>query len=592
MNGIALLFMLGTTRFRINKVLDSLLVLFALVAVVTIVLEYGFYLSPERAVLIYQIDVIILWYFVLQALIRLFINRGHWSYLKSHWFDYMLVLIILFETVLFIKNPTFRFWEFFSGGEKIVQLTKIYIIAFQISLILSLLPQAVRLNNKIAALKFRPAQVLMISFLIIILTGTGLLLLPKSVNQGNGLSFVDALFTATSATCVTGLIVVDTGHYFSRMGQLIILILIQIGALGLMTYASFFALILRRNMSLREKSMMRDMLNFENMGVISKLMTYTIAVTFIFEIFGATLIFMGDHTFSSVGERIYSSVFHSISAFCNAGFSLYSDSFMRFQNNYLVVLTIATLIIIGGLGFPVLMNLSRLSTKFLGRQVRWLNVQSRLVLGISGFLLAFGTLFFLISEHNNILSGFEPFPRLLNAFFQSVTTRTAGFNTLDIGLLSTPTIIIFLILMFIGASPGSTGGGVKTTTLGVLFSGVLSVVRRQNRIELFNRNVTFTVFNRAIVIFFFSVSFILLIVTLLTFSENLPFIDLIFETVSAFGTVGLSRGITALLSTTGKLLIISTMYFGRIGALTISLAVATPREKSHYDYPSENVMVG
>jgi len=469
---------------------------------------------------VHRLDVIIIWYFVIQALVKILFATNRLTYLKGHWFDYLLVLLVIAETALFIRVTGLKLFGSFLGEKEIIQITKIYIV-------------------------------------------------------------------------VTGLIVVDTGHHFSLMGQLIILMLIQIGGLGLMTYASFFALILRRNISLREKSMLRDMLNYENLGLISKVLASTVLFTFVLEILGALLLFWGmSGEPVSLGRHIYTSIFHSISAFCNAGFSLYSDSFMQYKSNYLVMLTISGLIIVGGLGFPVLVNLMSLRLSSAPGSGRWLKVQSRLVLRITGILLLVGFLFFLFAENNNTLLGLSWSEKLLNAFFQSVTTRTAGFNTVDIGLISIPTVLLFLVLMFIGASPGSTGGGIKTTTIGVLFAGVGSIIRGRKRIEIYKKNIPFAVLNRALVIILYSLSFVFLTTLVLSLTENLPFIDILFETFSAFGTVGLSRGITPLLSDAGKMMIILTMFFGRLGALTISLAITAPKEVYHYEYPPENVMVG
>jgi trk system potassium uptake protein len=240
----------------------------------------------------------------------------------------------------------------------------------------------------------------------------------------------------------------------------------------------------------------------------------------------------------------------------------------------------------------VLLNLLGMRLSSTTGRGKWLTVQSRLVIRISVTLIVVGTVLYLFAENSSTLAGLSLPQKVLNAFFQSVTTRTAGFNTLNIGLITTPTVLFFLLLMFIGASPGSTGGGIKTTTGGILFAGVWSVIRGRNRIELFRKNIPYTVLNRALVIVLFSAAFIFVAVSTLSFKENLPFLDLIFEEFSAFGTVGLSRGITPLLSDIGKLVIITSMFFGRLGALTISLAITAPKETYHYDYPSENVMVG
>ena len=574
------------------SVLNQILILLSLVAVASLIAEYGFYISPGLKHLIHRIDVFIVWFFVLQAAVKLVAAEERWNYFKSRWFDYLLVGVILIGTVVILSKVGFQAFGKFLYGRRIVEITKLYIIGAQISIVLSLFAQGIRLNQRIAMFPFHPAQILMASFLIIILVGSLLLMLPKAVQPGKHLSYLDALFTATSATCVTGLIVVDTGQHFSRLGQLIILTLIQIGGLGLMTYATFFAFVLRRNISLREKSLMADILNYESMGLIVKLLYTTIIFTFLVEFIGAVIFFFGFGSLHpALGERIFSAIFHSVSAFCNAGFSLYSTSFMQFNQSFLVVLTLAILIISGGIGFPVILNITGYRAP-LGGKIRRVQVQTRLVLLITAGLLVAGTAFFLLAENNGTLAGQPWHVKLLNAFFQSVTTRTAGFNTVDISQIAVPTALFFLLLMFIGASPGSTGGGIKTTTIGILFAGVWNVIRGRNRIELFKKRIPNTVLNRALVILLFSTSFVFVGILILSFTESKPLLDIIFEEFSAFGTVGLSRGITPDLSTWGKMVIIATMYFGRLGALTISLAITTPREIYHYDYPSESVMVG
>lgn len=581
------------TLAPLGKLLDRLYILISLLAIISLVAEYGFYLSSSYRSFLHRIDIIIIWYFVFHALVKLILSPNRWAYFKSHWFDYVLTLFIVSETALFLRTTGLDILSKFLTGQELIQITKFYIIAFQISLILSVISHGIQFNQKIATLKFHPAKILMLSFLAIILIGTALLMMPRSVQPGKALSLIDALFTATSATCVTGLIVVDTGQHFSQVGQIIILALFQIGGLGIMTYASFFAFIFRRNISLREKSLMRDILNYENLGLISKLIAYTVLFTVAIEALGALFFYNGlAHLNIPTGEKIYSAVFHAVSSFCNAGFSIYSDSFTQFQNNYLILLTSAVLIILGGLGFPVLLNMLGMRLGTFGRGKGWLSVQSRLVLALSGILWVAGMLFFLLVENHATLAGLSWPEKLLNSFYQSVTARTAGFNTVDIGLISLPMAVFFLLLMFIGASPGSTGGGIKTTTLGILFAGVWSTIRGRNRIELFKRNIPYPILNRSLVIVIFSALFIFTAIVILSFTEELPFPDLIFEVFSAFGTVGLSRGITSLLSETGKVIIILTMYFGRLGALTISLALISPKEKYHYDYPSENVMIG
>ena len=577
----------------IVRILNGCLLLISLLALISLIAEYGFYLSPQQKAYLHILDILIVWFFVFQALFKFAAAINPWEYIKVRWFDLLLVLFILLQSVLLIGHMGLNFFQEVIQKGEVASITKLYIVAVQVALVFTVILQAVRFNQRISMWRLHPAQILLGSFLIIILLGTGLLLLPRAVQPGYQLSFLDALFTATSATCVTGLIVVDTGSYFSRMGQLIILTLIQIGGLGLMTFSSFFALILRRSISLREKSMLREILNYENMGLIGKLLLYTIVFTFSFELVGAVVLFFGmADVHPDLGMRIYSAVFHSISAFCNAGFSLYSTSLMAFHQNYLVLGTVMVLIVLGGLGFPVLLNLSGMNLRPSTGRKRILSVQSRIVLFVSGGLILLGMGAFLVFESSNTLQGMTWSQRFLHGLFQSITARTAGFNTLEISRLAVPTVLVFLVLMFIGASPGSTGGGIKTTTVSILTAGVFAVIRGKNRLHLFKKNIPFTVLNRALVVFLFSLLFIFVSVVILTVVEQKDFVDLLFEVFSAFGTVGLSRGITPELTAPGKFVIILLMFFGRLGALTISLAITAPREVVHYDYPRENVMVG
>ena len=575
------------------RILNFLFIIIALLAMASFVLEFGFFLPEDKIGILNLLNFIIILYFVIFSLTKLALVNNRYEYLKTRWFNYLLVFVLIIEAIIFLLALDTRVFSHFITGRGLLHISKLYIVVFQITLFMSILTHSLNINRKVASQRFHPARVLLGSFFIIIIVGALFLYLPRAAKPGIQISFLDALFTSTSATCVTGLSSVDIGTSFNLFGQIIILLLIQIGGLGLMTYASFFALILGQNISLREKVLMRDVLDTQSMDIIGRLLISTVLFTLVMETFGALLIFIGlAGSGLSFGERIYSGIFHSVAAFCNAGFSIYSDNLMGFQQNYLVVGTIGWLIIFGGLGFPVILNI--LSLRLFSRQsaVKMLSVQTRLVLGISLSLILGGMLFILIVENHNTLLGLTWPEKILNAFFQSVTPRTAGFNTVDISQLTIPTAYFTILLMFIGASPGSTGGGIKTTTLAVLFAGIWSVMRGRNRMELFKKDIPFTVLNRAIVILIFSFLFIFLCVQLLTFFEDSSFLDLLFEAISAFGTVGLSRGVTPLLSAGGKIVIILLMFFGRLGALTISLAITRPKETYHYTYPSENVMVG
>ncbi len=589
----------NTLKIRFYEVSDKVihavnisLFFVSIAALVSLALEYGFYISPQMEQIIERVNIVIVLYYVLQYFVKLLFTLEKLEYIRTHWFESALVVLIITEASLVLHELGLSQFQNYLVDLNVKALTRLTIVGAQVVIILTIISGAVRLNRRIAYLRFHPAQTLMLSFFIVIVLGTLLLKLPRSVAPGHQLSWLDSLFTATSATCVTGLIVVDTGTHFSMLGQLIILTLIQIGGLGIMTISSFFALFLGRGMAIRERIMLQEMLNVERLDAITRLVKGVILITFLMEALGVVLLFFSwDLPQWSIGQRLYHSVFHSVSAFCNAGFSLNSDSLMSFNQNYPVMLTIAMLIIVGGLGFVVMIDLTRgrifeYSPK---KRVHRYSVHTRLVLIITSVLLIAGTVLFLLIEP---FEGSWTF-KALNAFFCSVTARTAGFNTVDIGHLTTSSALLLMLLMFIGASPGSTGGGIKTTTLGILIASFISIIRGKTRIELFRRSISFTILNRALVVFAFAISFIMLSSFLLSLTEQADFLNLLFEEISAFGTVGLSRGITAGLSSWGKLIIIVSMFVGRVGVLTLAFAITTPREHLRVEYPEEkNVMVG
>ncbi len=591
---------LKTIRIWFYEISDSVirivnisLFFVSIVALVSLIMEYGFFISSQTAQIIERINVLIVLYYVLQYFIKLIFTINRWDYIKTHWFESLLVLLILSETTIILHKLGVAEFHRYLIDLNVNALTRLTIVGAQVVIILTIITGAVRFNRRIAYLKFHPAQTFMLSFFIAIILGTLLLKLPRAVVPGHTLSWLDSLFTATSATCVTGLVVVDTGSHFSLLGQLVILFLIQMGGLGIMTVSSFFALFFGRGMAIKERIMLQEMLNIDRLDAITRLLKGVILITVFMELLGAVLLFFSWHLPQwNLGHRFYHSIFHSVSAFCNAGFSLNNDSLMRFNTNYAVILTIALLIVIGGLGFVVMIDLTR------GRifeypnrkRIKKFSVHTRLVLIVTGILIISGTILLLL---------IEPFEgnwlfKTVNAFFCSVTARTAGFNTVDISNLTTSSALLLMLLMFIGASPGSTGGGIKTTTLGILIASFISIIRGKNRIELFKKSISFTILNRALVVFAFAISFVMLGAFLLSLTEpSINFLNLLFEEISAFGTVGLSRGITADLSSWGKVIIIVSMFVGRVGVLTLAFAITTPREHLRVEYPEErNVMVG
>jgi trk system potassium uptake protein TrkH len=447
-----------------------------------------------------------------------------------------------------------------------------------------------------------PSFIVVSSFALLILSGTFLLeALPT--RSGSHLSFIDSLFMVTSAVCVTGLSVIDIGSQFTLWQQLALLSLIQLGGLGIMTFSTAFILALGRSISFRSRFILQDVFAHSPQADIHVLLKRVFLFTLSFESAGAILLFLRFRKDFEPAMAAYHSVFNAVSAFCNAGFSLFSDSMMRYCDDALVSLTIACLIIAGGIGFVVLHELVRTCESRTARRHYWgqLSLHTKLVITMTGFLLVTGTLFFLGSEWSNTLTD-KPFAvKLLASFFQSVTPRTAGFNTLDYGLMNNLTLLGTIMLMFIGASPGSTGGGIKTTSLGVLIALSRARMSGMEQPCAFKRTVSSQSVSRAFSIFVASIAIIMAgtagcIVAELGDSASAEsrgkFLELLFETVSAFGTVGLSMGITPSLSSWSKLILVLVMFTGRLGPLVIAMAIQPRDIKGKFTYAEENLMIG
>lgn len=434
-----------------------------------------------------------------------------------------------------------------------------------------------------------------------ILLGTLLLSLPVA-HAAEPVSVLDAFFTATSATCVTGLTVVDTGTRFSPFGQAVVLGLIQIGGLGLMTFAVFVGIALGGRVAFSERMVIQESMHHTPSAGVRRLVRYVLAFTLVSEAVGALWLWLRLRQDLPPGAAAWSAVFHSVSAFCNAGFGLFPDSLVRYRGDLTVNLAITGLIILGGLGFLASMELrDQLLARLRRLRPPQATLHTRLVLLVTAVLLAGGALAYLVLEWDNVLHDLPPGERLLAAWFLSVTSRTAGFNTVDYGQLSSATLFLTIFLMFVGGSPGSTGGGIKTTTFGLLVALVVARWRGRGRASVFHRTIPHAVMDRALLLAMLAWALVSLAIGLLVMAESagVPhqreeprFVALMFEAVSAFGTVGLSTGITAGLGATSKLVLIALMFMGRVGPLTLILAMSPRQQRGRFRYAEENVMVG
>jgi len=592
-------------------------------AVGSLAIEYGFQVSAETKLVLHVVEAAALAGLLLEPMLGLLLSRERAEVLRSRWFHFALAGAYATTVGLLYagKVPDADVWVRRAA---------------QVAIVLSLVVRLVELNQFLATLRVRPALLFVGSFLALIAVGTGLLLLPVATAPGEPpTSFTDALFTATSGVCVTGLVVVDTGTHWAPLGRYVILALVQLGGLGLMTFGSVFALLLWRGMRVRESVMMQEMLTHDLLSEVGRIIVFILITTVCVEAAGAVLLAgLWDHTAQGVAvalsDRIQYSIFHSISAFCNAGFSLYADNLMSYRSAWQVNLVFPLLIISGGIGFMVLYNGARLvryGLRSRGQALlakRRLTLHSKFALVTTAALLVGGTaLIFLFETFPGRADAWRPTAygvaadsavalppeppadppmgrtwteRLSGAWFLSTTARTAGFNTTDMTRLAPPTKFLTTVLMFVGASPGSTGGGIKTVTVAVIVCGIWSALRGRPEPQAFRRRLARDIVERALTVMAVGVVWVATVSMILSawgFAEGArcPFLDVLFETTSAFGTVGLSTGATPLLNTFGRILIVVTMFVGRVGPLTLFVAMHGRAQRVHYTYATENVAI-
>ncbi|HET8839450.1 MAG TPA: potassium transporter TrkG [Flavobacteriaceae bacterium] len=457
------------------------------------------------------------------------------------------------------------------------------------------------LVRKIYSAYFNPALLFVSSFALVALTGTFLLMLPSATTEG--IDFIDALFTATSAVAVTGLIVMDTATAFTTFGQSIILVLIQIGGLGMLTFTSFFSYFFKTGSTFSESLYMKDILGNEKISNVMALSMQIVLFSLVVETIGALLIYFSLNA-GVFDDRIFASIFHSISGFCNAGFSLASKNMMDsgLQFNYSMQWILMALIIFGGLGYNIASNFILYSKNFIINlfnrndkifMSRVITLNTKIVVYTTLILIVLGTVFFFITEPNTVLSIHDSaFGKFTTALFSSVTARTAGFNTVDYSMVTVPGILIMILLMWIGASPGSTGGGIKTTTFALAVMNIFSLAKGKENIEIGTRRVPKFAVQKSFSIMVISlISIGVSIVLMLVFDPNLTLLQVAFETFSAYSTVGLSMGITPDLSSSSKYVLIFLMFFGRIGIMNLLIGILEKRKTSQYTYPKENIII-
>lgn len=584
---------------RIKNLLEPLIRYLSFIAFGLFVYHLGYAPGAESLKTTSQLFTLVLFLLgILMGLKILMFNEP----LKNRRAIFELTIAVFLVIMAFVR------WKIFGGdlsgdAQNITQ--RFFILNFLV--IVLFVMELGKVSLMVNKLKLSPSLVFILSFIVLIFIGAALLSLPRSTTIP--ISFIDALFTSTSAVCVTGLIVVDTSSVYTVFGQTIIMTLFQIGGLGMMTFTSFFGFFFKGSLSIENSLYLKDYINENNVGAIGSTLVKIVIFTLGVELIGLVLVYQltDPDLFPNNSSRFFFALFHSISAFCNAGFStlyngLYEPGFRELYNMHLVI---AVSIILGGIGFPVFINyydyLKRAITGS-ARQMagiekyrhtpRVSNINTRLVVYTTGLLLVVGFLSYWFFEQENSLKGLSTYGKIVTSIFGSVTPRTAGFNTVDMTTLAVPTVLFYLILMWIGASPGSTGGGLKTTTFAVAILNTWSVATGRRRVEVFGREISGETLRKSFAVI--ALSFLVIgtgVFLVMIFNPDLDILDVAFEVFSAFSTVGLSLGITAKLSAGSKIVIMVVMFLGRVGTLTILVAISRKIGEQRYKYPEESVIV-
>jgi potassium uptake TrkH family protein len=579
------------------KYLHLASIVVSLVAITAIIYQHGFPKTPYSFRLTESIIEISLVFYVVKFLIRIFYDFHPVDFIKENRFEAILLSLVAIDQIIKMFTGTHMVQQFMLGIG-FPGIHTYYNLFIQFYFFLIIVVELGKAGRFIENIHVGPSGLLALSFIFIILAGTGLLLLPEMTVSG--ISPINALFTSTSACCVTGLVVVDTSLCFTLKGKTIIMLLIQIGGLNIISFATLFATFYRNSTGIKMQSLIKDLVSTDKISNTRELLRKIFIYSIFIEMAGASLLFMtwpNELLFSGIEEKLYFSLFHSVSAFNNAGFALFTDNLydIAVKHAYNLQLVIAALIFLGGIGFIVLEDVFGIRNIRERRRIKWKRLQthSRIALYTSGILILVGAVAFFLVEYTTSLTGYGIYGSIVSSVFQSVTCRTAGFNTVDFTHLGLPILIFMMFLMFIGASPGSTGGGIKTTTFSVILRSAISTIKGRKNVEIVKHTISNDTISRAYSIALFSISLIFISTFMLSITEpDKSFISLLFEEISAFATVGLSTGITSSLSFAGKTIIILTMYVGRIGTLTLALAITKRIVYTKYRYSEINVLVG
>jgi len=591
------------SKERVLGTFQWLTLLVNLSALSVLAIYYGYEHDAETSASLFEAVKFSFGFYVLHYLVRVLYHFHPTTFFKETWGEGLVMAVLLVEGVgdlLWGAPPLGQGLAVLmpSIGDFSTFLVQGY-------LFVAVLMEWMRPGSRLPRVRLHPAVIFILSFVVLIVVGTWLLSMPLMSTVEGGMPLVDAFFTATSATCVTGLMSVDTMTYFTSKGHWVLLFLIQLGGLNFIAFGSFLALASKFGVAVKQHDVIEDFVNSDNLlgssGTLGKVVAWCLGL----EALGAValmVLWSPEVAFHGLGDRVFSSVFHSVSAFNNAGITLFTDGLAHpwVANNWLVHWVITVLVFLGALGMVALFDLFDLR-KLRERMVQpWKTISfpAKIALYFSVILVVLGTVAFAALEWNGTLAGMSGFGKFTTAVFQSVT-RTSGFNTVDIGAVGMPMLFLLLVLMFIGASSSSTGGGIKTSTLAIVLADVWRTVRGGDHVQIFKRTISTVLRSRAYSVLLFFLVGNLVGVFVLTVTEShlvtsgsTAFFDLAFEHVSAMGTVGLSTGITPLLSSWGKVVLAVAMFVGRVGTLTVAFAVGGRTSHSHFKYPEGHTMVG
>ncbi|MBN2601567.1 MAG: TrkH family potassium uptake protein [Candidatus Marinimicrobia bacterium] len=573
---------------------DQIVLLVLFLSILSLFLEYGIHQTSTIFWITNILDYFIIILFIIETVLRISRAERKISYIRNNLFDLLLLTVIV---GLFIYT---RYMRYILGIGEVSRLSTNIILIRNTFNILKIFGRVKRLNAYIKSISSHPAQTIAFSFIIIILLGTIFLMLSISTADNSRIGIVNSLFTATSAVCVTGLIVVDTATKFSLFGKIVIMILIQIGGLGIMILSYFGAFVVGKRISIEEKLALSYLLNEQDMQKLSISIMKIILITFGIELTGALILYGNfNNLYGDSFKAVLFSMFHAVSAFCNAGFALFTDSLESFKSDIAMNFTIAGLIITGGISFPVIFNLienfkTNIETNIFSHRIRksQLTLNTKVVLIITAILIISGMLFVYGIEHKGNLVQNDLKTQYLASFFQSVTLRTAGFNTINIATLRVPTLLLMVLFMFIGGASGSTAGGVKVNTVSVIIAYLKSVLYSRKETTLLNNFLSKSLINKSFLIVLLALGAIFIGTFILSLLEPFPLEYILFEVVSAFGTVGLSTGITGSLCIMSKIIIIMLMFIGRLGPMTLIIAMSQRPALVRIKYPEGNILIG